>query len=154
MTDESDSTTRGVWMWSVPIYNEESEKNIIFLDFEGFSADESSDSKLYDSKMFALAVLLSSHLIVNSMHVIDEKTLRQMHMIQDLPNRVKVTQSNPAVLNSTVAPFDRNGDFSRYQTPLHLLTPRLLWVLRDFSIELVTQDGTVKENEYLESTLA
>lgn len=64
------SCTQGIWMYSKPIYNSLNGLNIFFLDSEGSESIERSTS--HDSKIFALAILMSSYFVFNSLGCIDE----------------------------------------------------------------------------------
>ena len=62
--------TKGLWIWSQPVYNEKENLSIIFMDTEGLdSVDRNSNT---DTKLFTLSVLLSSYFIFNSVGAIDE----------------------------------------------------------------------------------
>ena len=62
--------TKGIWIWSKPVYNEKENLNLFFIDTEGLdSVDRNGDT---DTKLFTLSVLLSSYFIFNSMGAIDE----------------------------------------------------------------------------------
>ena len=50
-------------MWGQPEYNEERDAHVIILDCEGFGHDKRNPQ--HDAKMFALANLLSSLLLIN-----------------------------------------------------------------------------------------
>nr|XP_031527477.1 guanylate-binding protein 6-like [Vicugna pacos] len=70
------SETKGIWMWCVPHPSKESH-TLVLLDTEGLGDVEKGDSKS-DSWTFALAVLLSSCLIYNSMSTINHQALEQL----------------------------------------------------------------------------
>src|SRR3989338_8427841 len=59
--------TRGLWIWSEPILLPEENKALLFLDTEGFYAKDVSEE--YDAKIFAVATLLSSTIIYNSVKI-------------------------------------------------------------------------------------
>lgn len=57
-------------MYSRPVYNSLNGMNIFFLDTEGTESIERSAT--HDSKIFALAILMSSYFVFNSVGCIDE----------------------------------------------------------------------------------
>lgn len=56
--------TKGIWVWSEPIYDEEKNIWVYYMDTEGLGS--TSRSETHDSRMFALSILLSSYFIYNS----------------------------------------------------------------------------------------
>ena len=129
------SCTQGLWMWSDPIYVKESNLNIILIDTEGFSSIESHTTQ--DSKIFALVVLISSYLIYNTIGVIDEGAINSLSTAAELSKIVVVSNSN-----------DNREDL------LASLTPKFIWLLKDFTLELQDSNGkTITENDYLDDCL-
>lgn len=53
--------TKGVWMWSAPIFVEDRDIHVILLDFEPFN----QNSIDYDTRLMTLAASLSSLLVLN-----------------------------------------------------------------------------------------
>ena len=129
--------TKGLWIWSKPIYNEKGNYNIFFMDSEGLdSIDRDGD---LDSKVFALSVLLSSYFILNSMGAIDEASINSLALITNL---IK-----------TVCVDDDIQLESAYQ--LSHYAPKFLWVLRDFVLDIRDLKGNaVSPAMYLESALS
>ncbi|EPY72656.1 hypothetical protein CB1_111004001, partial [Camelus ferus] len=70
------SETKGIWMWCVPHPSKESHA-LVLLDTEGLGDVEKGDSKS-DLWTFALAVLLSSCFVYNSMSTINHQALEQL----------------------------------------------------------------------------
>jgi hypothetical protein len=56
--------TEGIWIWSKPVYNTNENLSIFFLDTEGLDSVEGNSD--HDSKIFALAMLMSSYFMFNS----------------------------------------------------------------------------------------
>nr|XP_015107716.1 guanylate-binding protein 7-like [Vicugna pacos] len=81
------SETKGIWMWCVPHPSKESH-TLVLLDTEGLGDVEKGDSKS-DSWTFALAVLLSSCLVYNSMSNINHQALEQLHYVTELTNLIR-----------------------------------------------------------------
>jgi len=81
----------------------------------------------YDLKILMLAFLMSSTVIYNSVGAIDEVTLDQLRTVLNL------RQALPQA---------------------HQERAKLVWVLRDFSLQLVNKNGDeVGPNDYLEQCL-
>ncbi|CAG2177788.1 unnamed protein product, partial [Oppiella nova] len=73
--------TMGIWMWGKPTqYTLDSGLKvwIIFLDTEGFAANNVSEN--YDAKIFAVSTLLSSHLLYNSVKIIDQSDIDYLEL--------------------------------------------------------------------------
>uniref|UniRef100_A0A8C9B872 GB1/RHD3-type G domain-containing protein n=1 Tax=Prolemur simus TaxID=1328070 RepID=A0A8C9B872_PROSS len=63
------SHTKGIWMWCVP-HPKKPDHTLVLLDTEGLGDVEKVDKN--DTQIFALAILLSSTLVYNTMHNIDQ----------------------------------------------------------------------------------
>lgn len=128
--------TKGLWIWSKPVYNEKSNLNIFFMDSEGLdSVDRDGDM---DSKLFALSVLLSSYFIYNSIGAIDENSINSLALITNLIRTVTID--------------DETRVENTYQ--LSQYAPKFLWILRDFVLEIKDIRGqNVSPQVYLESVL-
>ena len=132
--------TKGIWMWGKPLKGTAPDGrivNIILLDSEGLAAVDVDVN--HDSRIFSLVLLLSSYFVYNSLGAIDESALENLSLIVNLTKNIQIRQKG----NEGVS-FD---DFSCYM-------PDFLWVLRDFSLELVDAEGeSLTSNDYLESAL-
>jgi hypothetical protein len=76
--------TKGLWVWSEAIeteYNGEKMK-ILVIDSEGIGAFDEDVN--HDTKIFLLALLLSSNFIFNSMNTIDENAINSLSLIINL----------------------------------------------------------------------
>lgn len=128
--------TKGIWIWSKPLYNENGNFNIFFMDSEGLDSVD-RDGNL-DSQLFALSVLLSSYFIYNSMGAIDETSINSLALITNLVKTVCVDNGQ-----SVDTPYQ----LSQY-------APKFLWILRDFVLDIKDLKGnSVSPNVYLESVL-
>lgn len=78
---------QGIWIWP-HILEVEDKKNegeklkVIVMDTEGTGATDQRDN--YDTQVFMLAMLLSSHFIYNSVGAIDEKAIQNLSLIVNL----------------------------------------------------------------------
>ncbi len=95
-------------MWSEPI-NElanTSDEKVMLIDTEGLGSLEEDQN--HDAKIFALALLISSLLVYNSVGSIDDEAIQRLGLVIKLSKYV---------------------DLDEIQQ-----TPKLLWLLRDFSL--------------------
>lgn len=100
----------GVWVYS-PIRLDEFNQSLLLLDFQGF--DENVDD-LVNSKLLAIATLLSSTLLFNIKHSLSYEGLKVLKPVTELANVLKLKESsasNPTLVSQ--------------------LTPRLVFLLRD-----------------------
>ncbi|XP_059740824.1 guanylate binding protein 4 isoform X3 [Bos taurus] len=131
------SETKGIWMWCVPHPSKENH-TLVLLDTEGLGNVE-KDSK-NDLWIFALAVLLSSTFIYNSMNSINDQALQQLHYVTELTELIR-TKSSP------------NSDEVEDSAQFVSFFPDFIWTVRDFMLELELDGNSITEDEYLESAL-
>uniref|UniRef100_A0A4W2F6H9 Guanylate-binding protein 4-like n=1 Tax=Bos indicus x Bos taurus TaxID=30522 RepID=A0A4W2F6H9_BOBOX len=131
------SETKGIWMWCVPHPSKENHI-LVLLDTEGLGNVE-KDSK-NDLWIFALAVLLSSTFIYNSMNSINDQALQQLHYVTELTELIR-TKSSP------------NSDEVEDSAQFVSFFPDFIWTVRDFMLELELDGNSITEDEYLESAL-
>jgi ribulose kinase len=105
--------------------------HVLLLDTEGSGSLQKNLN--HDAKIFALVVLISSLFVFNSMQTIDENAISCLSLATELSNFIKV----------------RSGNSSS-----ELMTPKFLWLLRDFALELKENGRAITENEYLEGRLS
>ena len=131
--------TKGLWMWGKPIMGLDSQGSskipILLIDTEGFGAFDEDQN--HDIKIFTLAVLLSSFFIYNSMGSIDENAIQSLSFVINLSKNIQL-----------------KGKYENDPEELSALFPSFLWLVRDFSLQLVDDDGdTITPKEYLEKVL-
>uniref|UniRef100_A0A2K6AAD5 Guanylate binding protein 7 n=1 Tax=Mandrillus leucophaeus TaxID=9568 RepID=A0A2K6AAD5_MANLE len=129
------SETKGIWMWCVP-HPSKSNHTLVLLDTEGLGDMEKSDPK-NDSWIFALAVLLSSSFVYNSMNTINHQALEQLHYVTELTELIRA--------KSCPKPDDSSEFVSFF--------PDFIWTVRDFTLELKLDGHPITEDEYLENAL-
>ena len=138
--------TKGIWIWSEPIIISNVHSPTPFpcflIDTEGLGAYDEEIN--HDSKIFLIAVLISSLFIFNSFGAIDENAINSLSFVLNLSKTIKI--KNPK-LNSNKIEEENEADLAQY-------FPTLLWLLRDFSLKLEDKDGNViTEKQYLENAL-
>ncbi|CAG2111870.1 unnamed protein product [Medioppia subpectinata] len=113
--------TMGIWMWGKPTqYTLESGLKvwIVFLDTEGFAANNVTEN--YDAKIFAVSTLLSSHLLYNSVKIIDQSDIDYLELL--------ARRTQLFALRSQMSRKKWTNDFNK-----DLLSfPPLIWVVQDF----------------------
>jgi len=137
--------TKGIWLWSSPLMI--SNKNCptsfpaYLIDTEGLGAYDEEIN--HDSKIFLIAILISSLFIYNSFGTIDEVALNNLSLILNLSKSLKL-RNNSNVLNSKESD---DKEMAKY-------FPSLFWLLRDFALKLEDSDGNViTAKQYLENAL-
>ncbi|XP_072325161.1 guanylate-binding protein 1-like isoform X2 [Scyliorhinus torazame] len=129
------SETKGIWMMCVP-HPLNRNHCLILLDTEGLGDVEKGDEK-NDSWIFALAVLLSSMLVYNSMGTIDQYAVAKLHYITELTELIKVKSDGGE---------DESMQFARF-------FPAFVWSVRDFTLDLKLDNRNVTADEYLDNAL-
>ncbi|XP_028368016.1 guanylate-binding protein 6-like [Phyllostomus discolor] len=132
------SETKGIWMWCVP-HPSKPNHTLVLLDTEGLGDVEKGDPK-NDSWIFALAVLLSSTLVYNSMNTINNDALEKLHYVTELTELIRA-KSSP-----TLDGGDDSMEFVSF-------FPDFIWTVRDFTLELKLNGCPITEDEYLENAL-
>jgi hypothetical protein len=76
--------TKGLWLWSQLLETEHQGQKlkVLLIDSEGIGAFDEDEN--HDTKIFLLALLLSSFFIYNSMGTIDENALNNLSLIINL----------------------------------------------------------------------
>ena len=134
--------TKGIWIWSEPLiiknsYSINNEEFPCFMiDTEGLGAYDEEVN--HDSKIFLISILISSLFIFNSFGTIDENAISSLSFVLNLSKTIKLKNSFKE---------DNKNDLAQY-------FPSFLWLLRDFSLRLVDQNGkNITEKQYLEKAL-
>ncbi|KAM6168303.1 uncharacterized protein O8D03_008696 [Erethizon dorsatum] len=130
--------TKGIWMWCVP-HPEKPDHTLVLLDTEGLGDVEKVDDK-NDAQVFALAILLSSTFVYNTMNKIDQGAIDLLHNVTELTDLLRARNS---------------PDFNGAEDAADLVSffPDLVWTLRDFYLQLETDGQLVTPDEYLENSL-
>ncbi|XP_037010318.2 guanylate-binding protein 6-like isoform X3 [Artibeus jamaicensis] len=132
------SETKGIWMWCMP-HPSKPNHTLVLLDTEGLGDVEKGDPK-NDLWIFALAVLLSSVFVYNSMGTINHQALEQLHYVTELTELIRAKSS----------PTPDGGDDSMEFVSFF---PDFVWTVRDFTLELKLNGHPITEDEYLENAL-
>ena len=107
--------TKGIWLWSEPKFDEDNHTNTFFIDTEGLGS--TSRSSTHDSRIFALALLLSSYFVYNSRGVIDGQAIEDLSLVTNLTQVIHAKSSDIG---------NGNNDGSS----LAQFFPTFLWIVR------------------------
>ncbi|XP_054995859.1 guanylate-binding protein 6-like [Sorex araneus] len=130
--------TKGIWIWCVP-HPSKINHTLILLDTEGLSNVEKGDSR-NDSWILALAVLLSSAFVYNSIGTINYQVMEQLHYVVELGNLIR-TNSCPSTKE-----LNDSAEFVTF-------FPDYIWTLWHFVLKLELNGWSITEDEYLENAL-
>ncbi|CAM4711368.1 unnamed protein product [Caretta caretta] len=134
------SHTKGIWMWCLP-HPRRAGHTLVLLDTEGLGDVEKGDTK-NDTWIFALAVLLSSTLVYNSLGTISQQAMDQLHYVTELTERIKVKAAG----EGSQQEGENSAEFVRF-------FPAFVWAVRDFTLQLELDGREITEDEYLENGL-
>ena len=111
---------------------------VYIIDSEGIGAF--NEDQNHDTRIFLLALLLSSYFIYNSMGTIDENALQNLSLIVNLSNQLQSANRKDGVEGDV-------DEMSKY-------FPSFLWVVRDFSLKLIDQqNNAITSKQYFENAL-
>ncbi|XP_031231557.1 guanylate-binding protein 4-like [Mastomys coucha] len=133
------SHTKGIWMWCVP-HPQKPDHTLVLLDTEGLGDVEKGDNQ-NDCWIFALAILLSSTFVYNSMGVINQQAMDQLHYVTELTDRIR-SRSSPDQDDGV----EDSAEFVSF-------FPDFVWTLRDVTLKLEANGQSLTADEYLENSL-
>ena len=129
--------TKGIWVWGRAVEVEGSDVHVLFLDTEGLGSTVRSET--YDTRVFALALLLSSYFIYNSFGTVDGAAIAKLSLVVNLTRHIHVR-------SAAAGREDSGTEFGQF-------FPSFLWVVRDFSVKLERDGRKISSREYLEDAL-
>lgn len=128
--------TKGLWIWKEIFFAPGDDTPVVIVDTEGLGAFDEDDN--HDTKIFLLALLLCSLLIYNSVGSIDENVLNNLSLVVNLSKSLQI----------------KNDQRPEDPDELAEYFPAFLWILRDFALRLIDQDGNqMTSKQYLENSL-
>jgi hypothetical protein len=114
------SCTKGLWLMAPVLHREN--YDILVTDTEGLGS--LSATATHDSRVFSLALLLSSTFLYNSCGAINETSLNNMSLVSSIASHIHLTTGKDT----------SNEDLSS-------CFPKFIWVARDFSLQIVDDNG-------------
>ncbi|XP_017652440.1 guanylate-binding protein 1-like [Nannospalax galili] len=130
--------TKGIWMWCVP-HPHKPDHTLVLLDTEGLGDIEKGDNQ-NDCWIFALAILLSSNFVYNSMGPINQQAMDQLHYVTELTKRIR-SKSSPGC--------DAVEDSANFVS----FFPDFVWTLRDMTLKIEIDGQLLTADQYLENSL-
>ena len=128
------SCTKGIWIWGVPVTLEDKNYKVLLIDTEGLGSAFEDRNETIDMEIFCLGIFLSSLFIYNSKNNIDEAAVENLGLVLNFAKKIQST-------------FKEVDNYTNN-------FPSLLWVLRDFALNLTDKDGnSLTPSEYLEEAL-
>ena len=125
------------------------------VDSEGIGAF--NEDQNHDTRIFLLALLLSSYFVYNSMGTIDEQALQNLSLIVNLSKSIQVSNGRMGVSSAGMSDCGAGDSTSNSMMldgdpdELAKFFPSFLWVVRDFTLRLLDTDGNkINSKEYLE----
>ncbi|KAE9011337.1 hypothetical protein PF011_g9409 [Phytophthora fragariae] len=128
--------TKGIWMWGQPVPLDD-DTSVLFLDTEGLGSVDREQT--HDTRIFALALLLASSFVYNSRGVIDGNAIEDLSLVVNLSKHIQTSSAS----SSSKDAADR----------LHEFFPSFLWVVRDFTLQLLDNGKPISSKQYLENAL-
>jgi 5-carboxymethyl-2-hydroxymuconate isomerase len=134
------SCTKGIWIYDQLMHFDCANGNakpFIVLDTEGIDSLDADST--HDSKIFSLALLLSSMFVYNSVGSIDEAAMKTLSLVTHICEHLIAQRGG----GRNVGYDDRNSMF-----------PTFCWVVRDFTLRLEDKDQVaMSSDDYLEQAL-
>jgi prefoldin subunit 5 len=122
--------TKGLWI--SPQLLQCKGQPTLLIDSEGIAALDANST--HDTRIFCLALLLSSYFIYNSVGTIDEEALNTLSLVVKVSEQIRKSDKN--------------------LSPVEDMFPSFLWIVRDFALRLRdTNNSPISEAEYLEGAL-
>jgi len=87
--------TKGLWVWGTPIKGHSPDNepiNILVIDSEGIGALDEDQG--HDTRIFSLAILLSSSFIYNSVGNIDENAIENLSFVVNITKNIQIKSEN------------------------------------------------------------
>lgn len=113
----------------------------LIVDSEGIGAF--NEDKNHDTRIFLLALLISSYFVYNSMGTIDESALQSLSLIVNLSKQIQI-KSNKGGGADDEGEYEDPDELAKY-------FPSFMWIVRDFALRLQDTFGnTISSKEYLE----
>jgi len=123
----TNACTEGLWLWGAADEDDLEAPLLAFVDCEGFGSTDSDRSR--DAQLMTLCALISSVLVLNTKGALNEGVFNSLALTCRFAEHIE----------------ERGNEVSR---------PALMWVLRDFMLDLTSPDGrSISPDAYLEQAL-
>ncbi|KAM6217088.1 guanylate-binding protein 1-like [Rhynchocyon petersi] len=148
--------THGIWMWCMA-HPLKRDHILVLLDTEGLD-DAAKGHNQNDSAVLALAILLCSTFIYNSMGTINQQALDKLQYPLVVKGRPKargdnlfsyVTEQTDRIRARSYPDANETGNSDEFGS----FFPDFVWTLRDFYLDLKVNGQSITEDQYLENSL-
>ena len=164
--NSTNACTKGLWIHTslLKVAHKKTESgsgekeyvNVLFIDTEGLGAFDANDT--HDAKIFALALLLCSYFVYNSVGKIDEDSIGKLSLVCNVCKQIRASAKDAeqtAIDDEDSQSKKRKRDEESSVDALGEYFPRFLWLLRDFSLMLQDAEGSpITAKQYLENALS
>lgn len=156
----TNACTKGIWAWGRPCELSDGTL-LIVLDSEGLGSVEKDRELNIDLKLFTFCILVSSTIVYNSKHSISEDKIEELANVANLTNRIKLYENTKETEKSreekkNQPKSNKKSDEEEFDSLISNSSeltdcfPKLIWAVRDFSLDLQGMSA----NEYLEKALS
>jgi hypothetical protein len=143
--------TKGIWIWGRPVVR--NGRTFLLIDTEGLGSLDQSQS--FDTQVFSLALLLSSMFVLNTTGAITETVLQELELVVECTKHIRASEASDASSSSSSSSSSASPADAASLTSLAQYFPDFVWVLRDFSLDLVDQNqNEISSRQYLENALS
>jgi len=144
--ETTQACTRGIHMFTRPAVTADG-LPVLFVDTEGLNSTDRGAGANHDIQIFLLAALIASCLAYNSKGTIDERAVADLSIVGEMARMLApdVASAGGGGAKRARSDADDVADFM----------PELLWIVRDFSLRLVSAAGApYTAQQYMEEALA
>ncbi|KAF4727746.1 hypothetical protein FOZ63_005524 [Perkinsus olseni] len=130
--------TLGIWMCRTDLSAPDGSE-IWLMDSEGFFGPQVTET--YDAKIFTVATLLGSHLVYNTVKVIDQQAVNLLEMLARRAQLFRVRSLAPSagVEEGGESTADASSDIPAFLSAKSF--PPLTWVVEDFVQDMAASQG-------------
>lgn len=146
--------TKGIHMSTTLLENPaDPNTHILMLDTEGLGAPTAG--RVHDTNIFVMTLLLSRVLMLNTKGTIDQKSLDTLRVVANIGNLLRATGPAPAAgVQAKRKKVDATEEQHANEEALAELFPALVWIVRDFALDLVDPEGQkITADQYLERAI-
>lgn len=143
--------TQGVWLWAIKDGSDQDGTSTLLLDTEGLFAYNRNE--VVDSKLFLFSACVSSLLIYNTMGVINESAIEKFGFIAELGKHLKLEQMTESSKLSESQIKEEMKQIPSLNTEISKMFPHLIWLLRDFTLDIHGENNYSSFDDYLEQAL-
>ncbi|WP_298325675.1 hypothetical protein, partial [Asticcacaulis sp.] len=146
--------TKGIHMSTTLLENPaDPNTHILMLDTEGLGAPTAG--RVHDTNIFVMTLLLTRVLMLNTKGTIDQKSLDTLRIVANIGNLLRASApSSSSSGQSKRKKVDATEEQHANEDALSELFPALVWIVRDFALDLVDPDGRkITAEQYLENAI-